>query len=161
MDNTYYVGHVTTTHKLVGAVKISTKFPIIDEIVDMQLLATKGKDSKILTVKKVEGITKSKAILSFEEIKNIDEAKKLVGFHLNIRKDLLPHYEEEKSVIGYEVFEKEETVGRVIDILETSAHDILVIEGDKEILVPFIDVFVKNIDDDKNIIEVELIEGMR
>lgn len=80
---------------------------------------------------------------------------------MNIRKDLLPHYEEEKSVIGYEVFENKERIGEVVDILETSAHDILVIEGVKEILVPFIDVFVKNIDDDSEVIEVELIEGMR
>ena len=161
MNNTYDLGHVTTTHKLIGSVKISTKFKVIDEIVNIQILARKGEEQKILTVKKVEGITNSKAILTFNEITNIDEAKKLVGFHLNIRKDLLPHYEEEKSVIGYEVFENKERIGEVVDILETSAHDILVIEGVKEILVPFIDVFVKNIDDDSEVIEVELIEGMR
>lgn len=160
MNNTYYIGHITTTHKLIGAVKVSTKFPLIAELEGLQLLATKDMENKILTVKKVEGITNAKAILTFEELNNINQAKELVGFSLNIRKDLLPEYEEEKSVIGYEVFYENKNLGRVIDILETNAHDILVIEGEKEILIPFIDVFVKYIDDDKEIIDVELIEGM-
>lgn len=54
MNNTYYIGHVTTTHKLIGSVKISTKFKVIDEIVNMQILARKGEEQKILTVKKLK-----------------------------------------------------------------------------------------------------------
>ncbi len=49
-------------------------------------------------------------------------------------------------------------------MLETAAHDILVIEDivtKEEILVPNIDVFVKKIDFDNNKIIVELIDGMR
>lgn len=161
MNNTYYIGHITTTHKLIGSVKISTKFSIIDEIEGLKLLASKDDETLILTVKKVEGITKAKAILTFDEINNVDDAKKLIGFSLNIRKDLLPNYIEEESVIDYIVKEDEKILGKVVDILETGAHDILVIEGEKEILVPFIDVFVKKIDDDKREIKVELIEGMR
>lgn len=161
MNNTYYIGHVTTTHKLIGSVKIATKFSLIDEIEGLKLLASKDDETLILTVKKVEGITKAKAILTFDEISNVDDAKKLIGFSLNIRKDLLPNYIEEESVIDYIVKEDEKILGKVVDILETGAHDILVIEGEKEILVPFIDVFVKEIDDDKREIKVELIEGMR
>lgn len=161
MNNTYYIGHITTTHKLIGSVKIATKFSIIDEIEGLKLLASKDDETLILTVKKVEGITKAKAILTFDEINNVDDAKKLIGFSLNIRKDLLPNYIEEESVIDYIVKEEEKILGKVVDILETGAHDILVIEGEKEILVPFINVFVKEIDDDKREIKVELIEGMR
>lgn len=47
--------------------------------------------------------------------------------------------------------------------MQTNAHDILVVEdeNEKEILIPYISVFVKNIDDEKQKIDVELIEGMR
>ena len=67
-------------------------------------------------------------------------------------------------MLGVEVFEKGEKIGEVIDIMETAAHDILVIQdikNHKEILVPQIDVFVKKIDFDNNKMDVELIEGMR
>lgn len=44
--------------------------------------------------------------------------------------------------------------------MENKAQDILVVKGEKEILIPFIDVFVKEIDDEREEIQVELIEGM-
>ena len=55
-----------------------------------------------------------------------------------------------------------ETIGRVTDIFETAAHDILVVEDEKsEAMIPDIDEFVKKIDFDKRTIFVELIDGMR
>ncbi len=55
-----------------------------------------------------------------------------------------------------------ETIGRVTDIFETAAHDILVVEDEKsEAMIPDIDEFVKKIDFDKRTIYVELIDGMR
>ena len=95
-------------------------------------------------------------------------AKELNGLQIKIRRDLLPEKTEDdfylKDLLGVEVFEKGEKIGEVIDIMETAAHDILVIQdikNHKEILVPQIDVFVKKIDFDNNKMDVELIEGMR
>ena len=99
---------------------------------------------------------------------NIDLAKELNGLQIKIRRDLLPEKTEDdfylKDLLGVEVFEKGEKIGEVIDIMETAAHDILVIQdikNHKEILVPQIDVFVKKIDFDNNKMDVELIDGMR
>ena len=95
-------------------------------------------------------------------------AKELNGLQIKIRRDLLPEKTEDdfylKDLLGVEVFEKGEKIGEVIDIMETAAHDILVIQdikNHKEILVPQIDVFVKKIDFDNNKMDVELIDGMR
>lgn len=55
-----------------------------------------------------------------------------------------------------------EILGKVTDIFETAAHDILVIEGiNTEIMVPDIDEFVKKIDFDNREIFIHLIEGMK
>ena len=53
-------------------------------------------------------------------------------------------------------------LGKITDIFETAAHDILVIEGENtEIMVPDVDEFVKKIDFDKREIFIHLIEGMK
>ena len=87
---------------------------------------------------------------------------------MKIRRDLLPEKNENefylKDLLGVEVFEGNGKIGDVIDVMETAAHNILIIEdtvNKKEIMVPLVDEFVKKIDFKNNRIEVELIEGMR
>ena len=143
-------------------------FEGIDVIVGERVLLEKDSRRKVLLVKSVKRINEKKAIINFEGITNIDLAKELNGLQIKIRRDLLPEKTEDdfylKDLLGVEVFEKGEKIGEVIDIMETTAHDILVIQdikNHKEILVPQIDVFVKKIDFDNNKMDVELIEGMR
>jgi 16S rRNA processing protein rimM len=143
-------------------------FEGIDVIVGERVLLEKDSRRKVLLVKSVKRINEKKAIINFEGINNIDLAKELNGLQIKIRRDLLPEKTEDdfylKDLLGVEVFEKGEKIGEVIDIMETAAHDILVIQdikNHKEILVPQIDVFVKKIDFDNNKMDVELIEGMR
>ena len=67
-----------------------------------------------------------------------------------------------QNIIG-DIAEKEEYLGDILDILETAAHDILVVVNSesREILIPMVDIFVKKIDFEAGKIEVELIEGMK
>lgn len=66
------------------------------------------------------------------------------------------------SLVGFKVYDKNEYIGDVIDILETAAHDILIINNDTdEIMVPMVDEFIKKIDEKEKCINTELIEGMR
>ena len=162
MEDTYLVGTVKGTHHLAGTVKVNASFYLIEELENQKVILKKDDDIKLLTLKKVKNFNGSRALLDFYEINNIDLAKKLNGYQIYVRQDLVPEYEEEISVIGYKVYDKGINIGVVENILETSAHDILEIRSldNKEIMVPFIDVFVTEIDDDKKIIYTSLIEGM-
>ena len=67
-------------------------------------------------------------------------------------------------MFGIEVFSENEKIGEVTDVMETAAHNILIIEDivtKKEIMIPLIDEFVTKIDFSNNRIEVTLIDGMR
>ena len=106
--------------------------------------------------------------MDFEGIDNIDAAKELNGYKVKIRRDLLPERNEDefyvKDLFGIEVFSENEKIGEVIDVMETAAHNILIIEDivtKKEIMIPLIDEFVTKIDFPSNRIEVTLIDGMR
>lgn len=161
MDNTYFIGNITSTHRLGGTLKLSSSFYLLEEIKGLSILAVNENEILIFNVKDVRILNNKKALIDFAEINNIDEAKKIVGYKIYIRKDLVPEYIEDENLISYKVYEKENYIGMVVDTMETAAHDILIVEnGKKEILIPYIDVFVKEIDDNNMIIKVELIEGM-
>ena len=153
MENLVNIGTIVGTHHLRGSVKITSIFENIELIENERVLLEKND---------------KKAILDFEGIENIDAAKELNGYKVKIRRDLLPERNEDdfyvKDLFGIEVFSENEKIGEVIDVMETAAHNILIIEDietKKEIMVPLIDEFVTKIDFPNNRIEVSLIDGMR
>lgn len=168
MENLVNIGTVTGTHHLLGSVKINSIFEETDLIIGEKVLLEKDGRRKILTIKNIRKLNEKKLLADFEEIQNIEAAKELNGFQIKIRRELLPEKREDgfyiKDLLGVEVFSGNEKIGDIVDVMETAAHNILIIEdilNKKEIMVPLVDEFVKKIDFKDNRIEIELIEGMR
>lgn len=162
------IGTVTGTHHLLGSVKINSIFEETDLIIGEKVLLEKDGKRKILTIKNIRKLNEKKLLADFEEIQNIEAAKELNGFQIKIRRELLPEKREDgfyiKDLLGVEAFSGNEKIGDIVDVMETAAHNILIIEdvlNKKEIMVPLVDEFVKKIDFKSNRIEIELIEGMR
>lgn len=168
MENLVNIGTVTGTHHLLGSVKINSIFEETDLIIGEKVLLEKDGKRKILTIKNIRKLNEKKLLADFEEIQNIEAAKELNGFQIKIRRELLPEKREDgfyiKDLLGVEAFSENEKIGDIVDVMETAAHNILIIEdvlNKKEIMVPLVDEFVKKIDFKNNRIEIELIEGMR
>ena len=127
----------------------------------------KKEEKKVFTIKSIKRINAKKILIEFLESGNIDTAKSLNGFQIKIRRDLLPEKNGDdfyfNDLLGLKVTENGVVLGSVLDVMETAAHDILVVmtEDNQEILIPIVDNFVKKIDFENNNIEVELIEGMK
>lgn len=162
------IGTVVGTHHLIGTVKINSIFEDIEVIIGKKVILEKQGIKKILTIDKVQKLNDKKLLVDFQEIKDRDDAREINGFQLKIRRDLLPEKSEDdfyiKDLLGMNVFEDNNKIGSVIDVMETAAHDILVILDEKsedEIMVPLIDEFVKEVKFEDNKIFVKLIEGMR
>ena len=127
----------------------------------------KKEEKKVYTIKSIKRINTKKILIEFLESVNIDTAKSLNGFQIKIRRDLLPEKNGDdfyfNDLLGLKVTENGVYLGSVLDVMETAAHDILVVmtEDEQEILIPIVDKFVKKIDFENNNIVVELIEGMK
>ena len=136
-------------------------------IKDEKVLLEKKEEKKVFTIKSIKRINAKKILIEFLESGNIDTAKSLNGFQIKIRRDLLPEKNGDdfyfNDLLGLKVTENGVVLGSVLDVMETAAHDILVVmtEDNQEILIPIVDNFVKKIDFENNNIEVELIEGMK
>ena len=168
MENLVNIGTVVGTHHLLGTVKIKSMLEDIDLIIGEKVILEKNDIRKLLTIKSIKKFNDKKLLVNFEEINNIEQGKEINGFQVKIRRNLLPEKNENefyiKDLLGVEVFEKEEKIGEILDVMETAAHNIIIFEdinSKKEIMVPLIDKFIKKIDFKNNRIEVELIEGMR
>ena len=168
MENLVNIGTIVGTHHLRGSIKINSIFENIELIQNERVLLEKNDKKRLLVVKNVKRLNDKKVILDFEGIDNVDSAKELNGYKVKIRRDLLPEKNEDnfyiKDLFGLEVFSENEKIGEIIDVMETAAHNILIIEDintKKEIMVPLIDEFVTKIDFSNGKIEVALIDGMR
>lgn len=58
----------------------------------------------------------------------------------------------------YTVVSDGKEIGKVSEIITNGAQDIIVL--DNGVMIPYVDAFVNNVDDENNLIDVTLIEGM-
>ena len=90
-----------------------------------------------------------------------DEAMKLIGTEIAIRREQLaelpPGEYYWNDLIGLKVINQDDTdLGQVIALMETGANDVLVVEGDRERLIPFTQGHaVTEVDLDQGVIRVD------
>ena len=167
MENLVNIGTIIGTHHLIGTVKVNSIFQEIDLIVGEKVLIEKKDIRKILTIKDIKRLNDRKLLINFYEINGIDQAKEINGYQIKIRRNLLPEKDSDEfyftDLLGLQVYDNGTKIGDVLDVLETAAHNILIVidENEKEILIPIVEEFVKEIDFKSDKINVNLIEGMR
>jgi 16S rRNA processing protein RimM len=67
----------------------------------------------------------------------------------------------EHQVIGLEVRTREGRVlGEVVEVMETGANDVLVVEGEREFLIPAVEQVIKDVDEEKGTITIDPLPGL-
>jgi 16S rRNA processing protein RimM len=108
---------------------------------------------------------KGSIILTVQDF-NFDEARKSVGRKVWVRRDQLPALEEDEyywqDLIGFRVLGDDgKELGIVENLMATGSNDILVCRcGDEELLVPFIEDFVLQVNTEARSVTVRMAEGM-
>lgn len=163
----FTVGKISGTHHLKGAVKIIANVSDATILVGNRVIIDIQGEQRMVTITSVSPLVGNKWTVELQEITNKTEAGKLKNGLIKVRRDILGISDDEyllNDLMDMKVIElkNNECIGKVTDIFETAAHDILVVEDDKsESMIPDIDEFIKKIDFENRIIYVELIDGMR
>lgn len=163
------VGKIVNTHSLKGEVKVisSTDFEEERFKKGSKLLITRG--NQLIREVIVESYRNHKNFLlvKFEGIDSVEEAEKLKNLQIKIDSDEVGELEENEfyfhEIIGCQVFdENDRNLGEIIDILAPGANDVWVIKGEKgkEILIPYIEDVVKQIDIINKKVNIEVMEGL-
>lgn len=160
------VGEIVNTHGLRGEVKIVpwTDYPEVFEDFNCVYIE---KSNKKLTVKNIK-YQKSNLIVKFDEIPGIDEAERLKGSVLYVKREQLGEPEEGYYIcdlLGVTVIDEDDRkIGVIKDVISTGkCNDVYVLsaeDGGKDILIPVIDEVVLDVDIDKEICRIHIIEGL-
>ena len=155
------LGIFAKPHGLKGEVKI---FPFVRDIglFDSPGIVYLEKEMPlhIISVKHVNKYI----VLGFEEIKSIEELTPLLKKNIYAKKDDLDGYDNYYTIDELLNFEVIDDSGRYIgilkDIIKTGSNDVLVVEGQREIMIPYVPEFVLDISTQEKKIKVHLIKGM-
>jgi len=116
-----------------------------------QLFVNTGSDWKQLTLNSSQGYDDF-TILNFNEIQDRTEAEAYRDQEIFTLRDDLPSLDDDEyyinDLVGCDVVnERNENLGKVIEILSPGAHEVLLIsDGDSETLVPLVDEWIAKID---------------
>ncbi len=102
--------------------------------------------------------------LKFENYDSIDVTKELVNLILMINERDRIKLDENNyyyyELIGMEVFNKDNMIGKIESVTNYGSDDLFVIKaGNKEILIPFRKEYIKAVDTQNRRIDADLIEG--
>jgi len=153
------LGYISAVHGIKGWVKVHSWTRPMEAILQYQpwLLGEEKKPVKIVDGRK-QGKGLAVVLPGFE---SREQAAVLVGSQIFVRRDQLPVPGKDEyywsDLEGLEVkTTKGELLGRVEKLMETGANDVLVIRGNREHLVPFIQgQYVTRVDLEEGQIEVD------
>jgi 16S rRNA processing protein RimM len=170
MINWYRVGKIVNTQGIHGDIRIisSTDFPEKRYAVGATLYIEHPelKDKLAVTVSGYRTY-KNFHIIKMEGYTNINEVEKFKGGTLFVPKESLTELDEGEfyyhEIIGCAVMTEDgEELGEVTEVLSPGANDVWVIErkGHKDLLIPYIDQVVKDVNIAEKMIKIHVIPGL-
>ncbi|HEY7748319.1 MAG TPA: ribosome maturation factor RimM [Aestuariivirgaceae bacterium] len=155
------VGQIGVPHGLKGEVKLISFTEAPKAVADYGPLETES-GSRHLTISHLR-FAGTSMIAKFEGISDRSAAEQLKGLHLYVKRDRLPALENGRyyhgDLIGLEVVSAEQSLGKVVQVLNFGAGDLLEVQApgeDNTLLVPFAGA---RVDLGRETIKIELAEG--
>jgi 16S rRNA processing protein RimM len=161
------IGQITRPHGVRGELRVAP-FTLDPESFcqfDRIIIQHEEQDERVFEVRQARP-HKTSVLLQLEDVRDRDRAESLAGARIMVKREWLPQTEADEfywtDLIGSPVFTGEgNELGRVINLLRTGAHDILVVDDHgREILIPFQDEFIDEVDIASKRISVTLPDGL-
>lgn len=159
------VGKIINTHGIKGNLKVFPLTNYMERFEELDWVYIDGNDEKFY-IKDVKYMP-TVVLLSFKGYENIDSVEKFKDKYILIDESQRRNLPEDTyyiaDIIGLDVYTvKNEYIGKVKDIIQTSSNDVYVIEGgnNKEIMIPAVEEFIPEVCLKEGKIIIDPIEGM-
>ena len=155
--NLVYLGKIVNTHGLNGEIRIISDFQYKKDIF---------KIGNKLYIDEKEYIIESyryHKIYDMVKLNNVDDVDKAItlkGLSVYFNRNDFNFEIINNDLIGLNVYDNETYKGKVIDVIKNTKYSILVIDGKKQHMVPYIDKFIENVDLDNKKIFIKYIKGL-
>lgn len=171
MTKWFNVGKVVNTHGVRGEVRVISSTDFADERFALgSTLYLEHENFKDKVKLKVTSHRQHKNfdLLTFENYPNINDVIVFKGGFLQVPEDQLSDLEDEEyyyhEIIGCTVFTEEgDELGKIREILATGANDVWIVQrknGGKDLLIPYIEQVVKQVNIDEKRVVIHLMEGL-
>lgn len=164
-DDCYQLGEVIKTHGLNGEVNISLEVDFPDEYQNLESVFLEQQGKLVPFFIDTIQINNNRALVKFDDIDSLDDAKDIVKAKLYLPLSSLPELEKGQyyfhDLIDCEVFENNMKLGIVKEVIDLNGNQLLAIDADsKEILIPLKDEILTNVDTPNKRLEVSLPDGL-
>lgn len=160
------IGKIVATHGIQGSVIVkhvvgNSKWLKKDDVLFVEL----RKESYIpFFIKEVKAAGDEEYIVSFEDTDTVEAAKKLVGRQVFVKDNILKGHADDSPLlwIGFNLIDVNKgSLGVIEDVMQTGAQWLAKIsyEG-KEVLIPLVQDFLKQVNTRNKFIRIELPEGL-
>ena len=167
---TYYnVGKIVNTQGLQGEMRVLSVTDFADERFKkgshLSLFDDKDRfvmDVEIASHRKMKNFD----IIKFKGMYHINDIEKYKNHTLKIAEEDLSDLDEGEfyyhEIIGLDVYEGDQFLGKIKEILQPGANDVWVVsrKGKRDLLLPYIPPVVLDIDLEAGRVQVELMEGL-
>ena len=156
------LGRVVGLYGVRGWVKVFSYTDPREAILDYGSWHLKQHDGAMTPIRLSEGKRHGKSVIArLGDVNDRDTAARFLEADIYVARDELPDVGGDSyywtDLEGLSVVRRDgEVIGNVAYLLETGAHDVLVVRGDTERLIPFVmDEFIVDVDLDEGVITVD------
>ena len=163
MDKKAFIeaGRIINTHGVQGEVKIEVWLDSPQFFKSFRRVTIEGgRELRVLSAR----VHKDFVIARLEGVEDVNAAMALKNKTLSVRREdarLPAGAFFLQDILGAQVLDEDgNSVGELVDVLETPASRVYVVRGEREHLIPAVPEFIKQTDPDAGVVTVHLIEGM-
>lgn len=156
-----YIGEIVNTHGLKGEVRLLSDFEYKKQAFQIGKKIYIGKNKEEVAIQTYR-IHKNYDMFTFEGLHDINEVIIYKGEKAYMkREDIKIEGYFKEDIVGLNAYDKDVRIGEVTFVMKSKAHDILVVtDGEKKHLIPYVPEFVSKIDLEKKRIDICVVEGL-
>lgn len=157
-----YFGKIVNTHGIKGELRILSDFEKKELVLKPNFPLYIGEEQ---TKEKITSYRHHKMfeMVCLEGYSNINEVLKYVGKKVYVSRNDLQLTEEEylyEDLLNMQVYENEELLGSVVDVIFNGINNLLLIKGTKDFYIPINKEFIKQVNKEQKRIEVANAKGL-
>jgi len=163
--NLQVFGTITRSHGLKGAFKINITVGGTPELKKNEPIFIQLLDGSVpFFLEEVFMQSTNSVVVKVEDVETIEATERLVGKAVLLPEEKFPKLERSNpnSLIGFEVHDVVHgAIGKVVGIMPLRQHPIIEVEKDgKQILIPYVEEIVIDVDAEKKRVTVETPDGL-
>ncbi len=145
------MGRVVAPYAIKGWIKLQTFTEDLDGLLDYPVWRL-GRNGNWREYRLLDGKVHGQYLLAgLEGVNDRDASEALQGMEVAVLREEMPEADEDEyywdELVGLEVTNIQgEALGRVVGLLETGAHDVLQVQGERMRLIPFVEVYIQSVD---------------